>query len=144
MINSSPQTRADILICKDNRNFFLDVVVANPAGTSYRNKALGSTVLSEKRKTDHYKRVTPNVSVLPFAVDATGFVGEKAQAFIDKFAGMDVSNFHASNSQKMHRRFFYRRLHLILAKANASMASAWRGKAPISTTSQLTSLESLE
>ena len=90
---SNAHRTADICVRVGPEYYYLDVSVVDPTRTRYHGRPAGSAALERERdKLAHIMAgVGPSIQpaqIIPFVIEATGRLGEKARDFIDMLSGI--------------------------------------------------------
>jgi len=134
------QLIADLVVQVGGDSVYLDVVVANPANQSCletrrreprEQEKLVAADKAEKAKVYKYtksyhrdnrlERISNNL--IPFALEATGTLGKKAEEMVRQMAQFQQVIPQANSKLQWARRFFLNRVSIICAKARADLVS---------------------
>ena len=134
------QLRADVRLDQGHITCFFDVSVVNPAARSYITAVqshvtpLAAATLMEKKKVikykasynalNGYKEIGDNV--IPFVLESTGAYGTSALDVITKLAGFKNLVPTPNDRLAKARRFFMRRVAVILAKSRYDLLCHFR------------------
>jgi hypothetical protein len=132
------QLRTDLAVVVGGDMVCVDVVVTNPASASYienrrrvpqEPQKLEVAAMAERVKqykyraaynsNNHLKHIADNL--VPFAVEATGTLGDKASKFVYGLAKLQGAIPEADPRIGWARRFFLNRVSVLCAKARAEL-----------------------